>query len=158
MSYEGRMVRSGVVAADTGSSRLVYAMVLALVLVGVALIVLAVVMIRRTRVDPEVLAPLERMGDRKWRKSDAESRRTLLDAVRPAGAVAMASTEPETAVGDLPPPSVVEAAAPAEPVEAPAEPVEAPAEPVEAPAEPVEAPAEPDATSDEPIDDSLAGQ
>ena len=76
-----------VAAGDPGSSRLVYAMVIGLVLVGIAFIVLAVWLIRQTRYDPPVLAPLERMGDKDWRRqSDPATQRRILDEVRPEGA------------------------------------------------------------------------
>ena len=62
-------------------------MVIGLVLVGIALIVLAVWLIRQTRYDLPVLAPLERMGDRDWRRqSDPATQRRILDEVRPEGA------------------------------------------------------------------------
>lgn len=74
-------------ASDPGSTRLVYAMIFGLIAVGVLFIVLALWLIRRTRVDPEVLAPLERMGDSAWLKRDSSTQRRLLDEVRPPGAV-----------------------------------------------------------------------
>ena len=80
-------------ASDPGSSRLVYAMVIGLALVGVASVVLAVWLIRQTRVDPDVLAPLERMGDGDWRRKDPATQRRLLDDVRPDGAEPL-HTEP----------------------------------------------------------------
>jgi hypothetical protein len=73
-------------AGDPGSSRLVYAMVIGLVVIGVALVVLGVWLVRQTRPDLEVLAPLERMGDREWKKRDPSSQRRMLDEVRPDGA------------------------------------------------------------------------
>ena len=57
-------------ATDVGSSRLVYAMVIGLVVVGLAFVLLGVWLIRQTRTDLEVLAPLERMGDGDWTKRD----------------------------------------------------------------------------------------
>jgi hypothetical protein len=87
----------GAGAGDPGSSRLVYAMVVGLALVGVALIALAAWIIRQTRPDLEVLAPLERMGDGDWRKRDPSTQRRMLDEVRPEGAQPLLS-EP------LPPP------------------------------------------------------
>ena len=111
-SIESRFVRFGLLAADDGSSRLVYAMVFALIIIGVVLIVLAVVVFRRTRVDLAVLAPLERMGSRRWRKADSESRRQLLDAVRPAGATGPSPKELEAAPVDLPPPVIESAGEP----------------------------------------------
>lgn len=74
-------------ASDPASTRLVYAMIFGLVLIGLAFIGLAIWLIRRTRVDPEVLAPLERMGDSAWLKRDSSTQRRLLDEVRPPGAV-----------------------------------------------------------------------
>ncbi len=85
------------VSGDPESTRLVYAMVFGLVTVGVALVLLAVWILRQTRPDPEVLAPLERMGDREWSKRDPSTQRRMLDDVRPEGAQPLA-TEP------LPPP------------------------------------------------------
>ncbi len=61
-------------------------MVIGLVVVGVALILLAVWIIRQTRPDLDVLAPLERMGDGDWRKRDPSTQRRMLDEVRPEGA------------------------------------------------------------------------
>jgi hypothetical protein len=108
-SIESRFVGIGLVAADDASSRLVYAMVFALIIIGVVLIVLAVVVFRRTRVDLAVLAPLERMGSRKWRKADTQSRREFLDAVRPPGATGPSPRELEAAPADLPPPVIASA-------------------------------------------------
>ena len=73
-------------AGDPGSSRLVYAMVIGLVLVGIGLILLAVWILRQTRPDLDVLAPLERMGDGDWKKRDPSTQRRMLDDVRPEGA------------------------------------------------------------------------
>ncbi len=75
-------------AGDPRATRVIYAIVIALIVVGVVLVVLAIWMIRRTRADPELLGPLERMSESKWRKSGPEARRALLDEVRPAGAAA----------------------------------------------------------------------
>ena len=74
-------------AGDPRSSRIVYAMVIGLIVVGVALVLLAVWIIRQTRPDLEVLAPLERMGDSDWKKRDPSTQRRMLDEVRPDGAV-----------------------------------------------------------------------
>jgi hypothetical protein len=74
-------------AGDPGSTRLVYAMVAGLLVVGVAFLLLGIWLFRQTRYDPPVLAPLERMGDKKWRRqSDPATQRRVLDEVRPAGA------------------------------------------------------------------------
>ncbi|MFZ9017462.1 MAG: hypothetical protein ACO225_13115 [Ilumatobacteraceae bacterium] len=68
---------------------------------GVALLVLARWVHRRTRPDPALLAPLEVMGDRSWRRADAVWQRRRLDEVRPEGA--------EPLVRSVAPPSVDEA-------------------------------------------------
>jgi len=74
-------------AGDPGSTRLVYAMVAGLLVVGVAFLILGIWLFRQTRYDPPVLAPLERMGDKKWRRqSDPATQRRVLDEVRPEGA------------------------------------------------------------------------
>lgn len=66
---------------------MVYAMVAGLVVVGVAFLLLGIWLFRQTRYDPPVLAPLERMGDKKWRRqSDPATQRRVLDEVRPEGA------------------------------------------------------------------------
>jgi hypothetical protein len=73
-------------ATDPGSTRLVYAMVGGLVIIGLGFVGLGVWLVRQTRYDPQVLAPLERMGDRDWRKRDGMTQRRILDEVRPEGA------------------------------------------------------------------------
>ena len=84
-------------AGDPQSTRVIYAIVVALIVVGVALLLLAVWVIRRTRADLELLGPLERMGDSKWRKSGPEARLALLNEVRPAGAPVPLWPEPHDA-------------------------------------------------------------
>jgi hypothetical protein len=95
-------------AGDPDATRVVYAIVIALLVIGLLLVLLAIWMIRRTKADPELLGPLERMGDRKWRKRDEAGRWAMLDEVRPAGATP--PTWPDSAdhaVGTvLPPPAV----------------------------------------------------
>ncbi len=73
-------------AGDPGSSRLVYAMVIGLAVIGVVLTFIGVWIVRQTRTDLEVLAPLERMGDSDWKKKDRSTQRRMLDEVRPEGA------------------------------------------------------------------------
>jgi len=74
-------------AGDPGSTRLVYAMVAGLTVIGIALVLLGIWLFRQTRYDPPVLAPLERMGDRDWRRQrDPATQRRVLDEVRPEGA------------------------------------------------------------------------
>ncbi len=90
----------GILGADPDSSRIVYGVVIALIVIGVLLIGLAIWVIRQTRVDPELLAPLERMADREWRKRDPAGRRRLLDEVRPEGANPVRPTPEEPEVDD----------------------------------------------------------
>jgi hypothetical protein len=66
-------------------------MVIGLVVVGVALALLGVWLVRQTRYDPPVLAPLERMGDDSWRKTDPATQRRILDELRPEGAEPLAT-------------------------------------------------------------------
>ena len=75
-----------IVASDLASSRLVYSMVIGLVVIGVVLILIGVWILRQTRSDLEVLAPLERMGDGDWKRRDPSTQRRMLDEVRPDGA------------------------------------------------------------------------
>jgi len=70
-------------AAETGA---IYGVVAALVLIGIALAVLAIWLIRQTRPESELLAPLERMHDRSWRKQEPAQMRRDLDEVRPTHA------------------------------------------------------------------------
>jgi hypothetical protein len=82
-------------AGDPGSSRLVYAMVIGLLVIGVLLVLLGIWIIRQTRADLEVLAPLERMGDGDWKKRDRSTQRRMLDEVRPEGATPLTpATQP----------------------------------------------------------------
>ena len=67
-------------AAETG---VIYGVVAALVLIGIALAVLGVWLIRQTRPESELFAPLERMHDRSWRKQEPAQMRRDLDEVRP---------------------------------------------------------------------------
>jgi hypothetical protein len=81
-------------SGDPESTRLVYTMMVGLIVVGVVLVLLAVWILRQTRPDPEVLAPLERMGDRDWSKRDPSTQRRMLDDVRPDGAQPLATEPP----------------------------------------------------------------
>lgn len=73
-------------AGDTSATRTVYAMVIGLGVIGVALVVLAIWLIKQTKPDPQLLAPLERMDDRAWRKQAPAEMRRDLDSLRPPGA------------------------------------------------------------------------
>ncbi len=71
---------------DMSSTRTVYAVVLALGAIGVALIFIGLWIVRQTKPDPELLAPLERMADRLWLRQDPAQQRRTLDDARPEGA------------------------------------------------------------------------
>jgi hypothetical protein len=71
---------------DPSATRTVYVTVVLLAALGVALVVLAWWLWSRTRPEPELLAPLEEMETRAWRKQDPAAQRRALDASRPAGA------------------------------------------------------------------------
>ncbi len=73
-------------AGDTSASRTVYGMVIGLAAIGVALVVLAIWLIKQTKPEPQLLAPLERMEDRAWRKQEPAEMRRDLDSLRPVGA------------------------------------------------------------------------
>lgn len=72
---------------DPAATRTVYSTIVALVVLGVVLAGLAIWVWRRTRPEPELLAPLEVMQTRAWRKLDPAAQRRLLDDSRPEGAV-----------------------------------------------------------------------
>ena len=75
-----------VAAASAPETNTIYAVVVALGAIGLALAVLAVWLIRQTQPERELLAPLERMYDRSWRKQEPAQMRRDLDEVRPAHA------------------------------------------------------------------------
>ncbi|WP_420453523.1 hypothetical protein [Ilumatobacter sp.] len=74
------------VVGDPEATRTVYVSIAALVALGVALVAVAVWLLRATRPEPRVLAPLEEMATRRWRTQDPATRRRMLDDVRPEGA------------------------------------------------------------------------
>lgn len=75
---------------DPDGTRTVTSIVGLLVALGLALTMVAVWVYRTTRPDPELLAPLEVMGERRWRRADPVAQRRTLDAVRPEGAEPLA--------------------------------------------------------------------
>lgn len=93
-SVAGPFALVAAAAASSGSSsvgdpdgtRAVTAIVALLAVLGIVLVMVAVWLFRTTRPDPEVLAPLEIMGDRSWRRADPVWQRRKLDEVRPEGA------------------------------------------------------------------------
>jgi hypothetical protein len=103
------------VSASTGAT--VTILVSVLVLLGLGMIVLAAWLVRSTRSDPQALGPLEVMGERRWRKGDADRRKANLDTARPAGAWPPAPMVAlEAGVGDTAGGSTTDAAAAAVPV------------------------------------------
>lgn len=90
LSVQPSAASVGVVGVgDPEATRTVYASVVILALLGVVLVVLAVWVFKRTRPEPELLAPLETMNTRGWRKLDPAAQRRSLDESRPTGAVPM---------------------------------------------------------------------
>jgi hypothetical protein len=77
---------ASVAAGDPSSNRMVYAMVAGLVIVGIGFVVLGTWLLRQTRRDLDVLAPLELMGEREWARHDPATQARMLDTVRPPGA------------------------------------------------------------------------
>lgn len=71
---------------DPDGTRTVTSIVALLVAIGLALLLLAVWIFRTTRPDPELLAPLEAMGERSWRRGDPVWQRRRLDELRPRAA------------------------------------------------------------------------
>jgi len=89
-----------VAARDPGSTRLVYGVVIALVVGGLALAGFAWWLARTTRPDRELLAPLEAIEGRRWRRLDPAGRRRLLDELRPDGAEPLDPARTEPVVDD----------------------------------------------------------
>jgi hypothetical protein len=75
-----------VAAGDSSATRTVYGVVIALGVIGVALLVLTIWLFKQTKPEPQLLAPLERMDDRAWRKQEPAEMRRDLDSLRPTGA------------------------------------------------------------------------
>lgn len=88
------IVVAAIAAGDPAADRVVYGIVIALIVIGVLLLGITVWVFRQTRVDPELLAPLERMTDRSWSRRDPATQRRMLDEVRPDDAVPL-HREPE---------------------------------------------------------------
>lgn len=71
---------------DPDGTRTVTSLIALLVAMGLALVMVAIWLFKTTRPDPELLAPLEVMGERKWRRLDPVGQRRRLDDLRPDGA------------------------------------------------------------------------
>lgn len=65
----------------------------AMIVTGIVLFVVTIRFWRSAGEDPEVLAPLEVMGDRRFARADEEGRIGMMNAVRPAGAEAIDHVE-----------------------------------------------------------------
>ena len=77
------IAQAGDVVDDPSNQRIVNAAVAGLMVVGVVVLLVTVWFWRTTRPDHEVLAPLEQMSRRRFRRlTDDDSRRQYLDAVR----------------------------------------------------------------------------
>lgn len=85
---------------DPAATRTVYTTVIILVVLGFVLAAVAVWVLRRTRPEPELLAPLETMDTRGWRKLDPAARRRALDESRPPGALPLRREASEPAVDE----------------------------------------------------------
>lgn len=68
---------------DPEGTRTVTSLIALLVALGLGLVMVAIWLFRTTRPDPELLAPLEAMGERKWRRLDPVGQRRRLDELRP---------------------------------------------------------------------------
>jgi hypothetical protein len=95
------------------TAQVVGALAAALVLIGIALIVVAIRLIKATRTDHAALGPLEVIGDWAWRHHDAARRARDLDKARPPGAQTLAAHAAVVSVGPVDPPESPE---PGEPV------------------------------------------
>jgi hypothetical protein len=73
-------------SALVASDMVVNALSLAMIVAGIVLFVVTVRFWRSAGEDPEVLAPLEVMGDRRFARADEQERIGILNAVRPDGA------------------------------------------------------------------------
>lgn len=71
---------------DPDGTRTITSIVVLLIAIGLALVLLAIWIFRATRPDPDLLAPLEVMGERSWRRKDPVWQRRRLDELRPPGA------------------------------------------------------------------------
>ena len=85
---------------DRGSSNIVLAVTLFLLLAGIGLSVITWWFWRNTHPDPEALAPLDVMSGRRFRDHGPIEQRRLLDAARPAP-IAASDLEPPLIAPDV---------------------------------------------------------
>ncbi len=74
---------------DVSSTRKVYLLAAGLAALGITLLIITVWFWRSTRPDPALLAPLEVMGERKFRNLDEAAQQDRLNSVRPEDAQPM---------------------------------------------------------------------
>ena len=74
---------------DADSTRKVYLLAAGLALLGVVLLVATVWFWRSTRPEPELLGPLEKMGERRFRRLDGRARKDALNSARSKNAKPM---------------------------------------------------------------------
>ena len=79
-----------IAAGDPEGSRTMTAIIALVTVLGLTLVMVAVWLFRTTRPDPELLAPLEAMSARKWRRGDPVWQRRRLDELRPNGSQPLA--------------------------------------------------------------------
>ncbi|MEY4010657.1 MAG: hypothetical protein RLZZ93_1350 [Actinomycetota bacterium] len=83
--------------ALVASDMAVNALSVAMILTGVVLFVVTVRFWRSAGEDPEVLAPLEVMGDRRFARAGEEERLGILNSVRPEGRLCWSTNQPSNA-------------------------------------------------------------
>jgi hypothetical protein len=98
----GGAVAAPALAGSTGSTMVV--LIVLLIALGMAMVAVAVWLVRSTRTDAPALAPLEVMGDRGFSKADSDERTTKLTSVRPPGAPPPAPMLPYDDAEEPPPP------------------------------------------------------
>lgn len=76
------------IALIASTTSTIVALAVALVVLGVAMVIVAVWLYRQTTADHPVLGPLEEMSRRSWRRTDAAGRSERLDRARPASVAA----------------------------------------------------------------------
>lgn len=86
MSSSDSMTLLAAAVGDPAGTRTITSIIALLLVLGIALLMLAIWLFKLTRPDAELLAPLELMGERKWRRADPVWQRRRLDAVRPPDA------------------------------------------------------------------------
>jgi len=89
-----------VTVGDPTAARLVLLIVITLVVIGLALVAVAVWLVRATRVDPPEMAVLELMTTHAYLSADTEERERMIERV--LAEVNDAAEEPSSELGDAP--------------------------------------------------------